>query len=118
MQDLPGIYSLSPYTPEELVTRKYLLEKRPDKIVDVVDATNIERNLYLTLQLLETKIPLVVALNMADLLNKQGRRINTKKLAYLLGIPVIKISALKRKNIDTLVGEMQKTSHTRDHSQI
>ena len=68
LQDLPGIYSLSPYTPEELVTRKYLLEKRPDKIVDVVDATNIERNLYLTLQLLETKIPLIVALNMADLL--------------------------------------------------
>lgn len=74
----------------------------------MVDATNIERNLYLTLQLLETKIPLIVALNMADLLKKQGRRINTKKLAYLLGIPVIKISALKRKNIDTLVGEMQK----------
>ena len=108
LQDLPGIYSLSPYTPEELVTRKYLLEKRPAKIVDVVDATNIERNLYLTLQLLETKIPLVLALNMADLLKKQGRRINTKKLAYLLGIPVIKISALKRKNIDILVGEIQK----------
>lgn len=71
LQDLPGIYSLSPYTPEELVTRKYLLEKRPDKIVDVVDATNIERNLYLTLQLLETKIPLIVALNMADLLKNR-----------------------------------------------
>ena len=108
LQDLPGIYSLAPYTPEELVARKYLLTDRPQQILNVVDATNIERNLYLTLQLLETKIPLVVALNMADLLKKQGRRINTKKLAYLLGVPVVKISALKKKNIDSLITELKK----------
>lgn len=102
VQDLPGIYSLSPYTAEEVVSRKYLVEQAPDTVVDIVDATNIERNLYLTLQLMETGRPLIVALNMIDLLKKQQRKVNLKKLAYLLGVPVIGISALKKKNLSQL----------------
>ncbi|KRM89717.1 ferrous iron transport protein B [Liquorilactobacillus vini] len=102
IQDLPGIYSLSPYTAEEVVSRKYLIEQGPDLVINIVDATNIERNLYLTLQLLETGQPLMVSLNMIDLLKKQRRKINLKKLAYLLSVPVIAISALKKKNIDNL----------------
>ena len=85
--DLPGIYSLSPYTLEEVVSRNYLLEERPDVIIDLVDATNIERNLYLTTQLIETGIPVVIALNMADLLQKRGIRIDIRKLSDLLGVP-------------------------------
>lgn len=102
IQDLPGIYSLSPYTAEEVVSRKYLIEQGPDLVINIVDATNIERNLYLTLQLMETGQPLMVSLNMIDLLKKQRRKINLKKLAYLLSVPVIAISALKKKNIDNL----------------
>lgn len=102
IQDLPGIYSLSPYTAEEVVSRKYLVEQTPDAVVDIVDATNIERNLYLTLQLMETGRPLVVALNMIDMLKKQQRKVNLKKLSYLLGVPVVGISALKRKNLPQL----------------
>ena len=85
VQDLPGVYSLSPYSSEEMVTRKYLLDELPDQILDVVDATNLERNLYLTLQLMETGIPLLLILNMMDILKKQHhRRINLEKLAYIL----------------------------------
>ncbi|ULQ49213.1 ferrous iron transport protein B [Liquorilactobacillus nagelii] len=112
VQDLPGIYSLSPYTAEEVVSRKYLVEQAPDTVVDIVDATNIERNLYLTLQLMETGRPLIVALNMIDLLKKQQRKVNLKKLAYLLGVPVIGISALKKKNLsqleETMIAETKK----------
>lgn len=106
IQDLPGTYSLSPYTSEELITRKFLIEAEPDLVVDVVDATNLERNLYLTLQLMETGLPLIVALNMIDIVKNSGRRININKLAYLLGIPVIGISALKNTNIAKLKGKI------------
>ena len=82
--DLPGIYSLSPYTLEEVVSRDYLLKENPDVIVDLVDATNIERNLYLTTQLIETGVPVVIALNMADLLEKRGIKIDVARLSMLL----------------------------------
>lgn len=95
IQDLPGIYSLSPYTPEEIVTRNYLVEDKPDAILNIVDGTNIERNLYLTTQLLETGIPLVMAVNMIDIVNKNGDKINFAELSKALGCKVIPISALK-----------------------
>ncbi len=93
--DLPGIYSLSPYTLEEVVSRNYLIGEKPDCIIDLVDATNIERNLYLTTQVLELGIPVVVALNMMDLVKKNGDRIDAVKLSGELGCPVVEISALK-----------------------
>ena len=93
--DLPGIYSLSPYTLEEIVSRDYLLKEKPDVILNLVDATNIERNLYLTTQLMETGVPVVVALNMADLLKKNEIQIDIRRLSTLLGCPVVKTSALK-----------------------
>ncbi len=101
--DLPGIYSLSPYTLEEVVTRNYLLNDRPDAIIDLVDATNIERNLYLTTQLLETGLPVVIALNMSDLIAKRGLKIDTGKLSRELGCPVIETSALKKKGLSELI---------------
>ena len=97
--DLPGIYSLSPYSPEEVVARNYLIGERPDAILNIVDATNLERNLYLTLQLLEIGIPVVVALNMMDAVEKNGDEIDQKALARALGCPVVGISALKGKGI-------------------
>ncbi len=93
--DLPGIYSLSPYTLEEVVSRNYLIGEKPDCIIDLVDATNIERNLYLTTQVLELGIPVVVALNMMDLVKKNGDRIDSGKLSSELGCPVLEVSALK-----------------------
>ena len=93
--DLPGIYSLSPYTLEEVVSRDYLLKENPDVIVDLVDATNIERNLYLTMQLLEMDIPMVVALNMMDEVTSNHGAINVNLMEELLGVPVIPISAAK-----------------------
>ncbi len=93
--DLPGIYSLSPYTLEEVVARNYLIDERPDVILNIVDGTNLERNLYLTTQLVEIGIPVVVALNMMDIVKKKGDRINTKELARQLGCTVVEISALK-----------------------
>lgn len=93
--DLPGIYSLSPYTPEEIVARNYLLEERPSAILNIVDGTNLERNLYLTTQLLETGLPVVVAVNMMDLVRKNGDQINIEELGRELGCPVVEISALK-----------------------
>lgn len=101
--DLPGIYSLSPYTLEEVVTRKALLETHPDVIINIIDATNIERNLYLTLQLLELNIPMVIALNMMDEVEKEGDRIRVNQLTLELGCPVYPISALRGKGIDALV---------------
>lgn len=101
--DLPGIYSLSPYTPEEIVTRNCLLNDDPDLIVDIVDATNIERNLYLTTQLAELGRPMVIALNMIDVLEKSGDKIDCRLLGEELGIPVVPISASKNIGIDDLV---------------
>ncbi|GGD01089.1 ferrous iron transport protein B [Enterococcus wangshanyuanii] len=103
IQDLPGIYSLSPYTPEEVVARDYLLSGSPDVIVNIVDATNLERNLYLTTQLMETGIPVVIGLNMMDILDKTSKKINIEKLAYGLGIDVVGISALKNRGLDELM---------------
>lgn len=102
LQDLPGIYSLSPYTPEEMVARDYLLSTEPALILNLVDATNLERNLYLTLQLIETGLPLVLALNMSDLLASQGRSLNLELLSYHLGISVVAISAVKKTGMPTL----------------
>ncbi len=95
IEDLPGIYSLSPYTLEEVVARNYILDERPQAILDIVDGTNLERNLYLTTQLLELGVPVVVAVNMLDLMEKDGNKLNTKKLSDRLGCPVVEISALK-----------------------
>lgn len=102
IQDLPGTYSLSPYTPEEVITQEFLLEQHPDVILDIVDASNLERNLYLTLQLLETGLPVVMGLNMMDVIKKTGFTINIDKLAYGLGIPVVGMSALKKTGLNDL----------------
>lgn len=103
LQDLPGIYSLSPYTAEEVVSRSYLLSGKAQVLINVVDGTNLERNLYLTLQLIELGVPVVVALNMQDVLEKKGKQIDKDKLAYQLGVPVVSISALKRSGLDHLI---------------
>ena len=95
--DLPGIYSLSPYTLEEVVTRNFMLEDRPDAVINIIDASNIERNLYLTTQILELGIPTVIALNMMDIIEKRGDKIDIKKLSQILGCPVVETSALKGK---------------------
>ena len=100
--DLPGIYSLSPYTSEEMITRDFLLKQSPDGIVNIVDATNIERNLYLTLQLIELQIPMVLALNMMDEVRANNGSVDVARLSELLGVPVIPISALKKQGIDEL----------------
>ncbi len=97
LQDLPGVYSLSPYTPEELITREYLTREKPDAIINVVDASNLERNLFLSTQLLELGIPMVLALNMADVVEKSGDMIDADKLAKTLGCDVVWLSALKNK---------------------
>lgn len=114
--DLPGIYSLSPYTLEEVVSRDYILNENPDVIIDLVDATNIERNLYLTTQLVETGVPVVIALNMADLIEKRGMRIDTKRLSMLLGCPIVETSALKRSGLHELVDEAVKVAKKKDVS--
>jgi len=101
--DLPGIYSLRPYTQEEIVTRDFILNQKPDGIINIVDATNIERNLYLTLQLLELRIPMVLALNMMDEVRANGGTINVKKMAEALGIPVVPISAAKDEGVSELI---------------
>lgn len=110
VQDLPGIYSMSPYSPEEKVARDYLLSNHADSILNVVDATNLERNLYLTTQLIETGIPVTVALNMTDLLTSQGKSINEEKLAYQLGTPVISISALQNTGVDKVIKKASQTT--------
>ena len=114
--DLPGIYSLSPYTLEEVVSRDYILNENPDVIIDLVDATHIERNLYLTTQLVETGVPVVIALNMADLIEKRGMRIDTKRLSMLLGCPIVETSALKRSGLHELVDEAIKVAKKKDVS--
>lgn len=99
VMDLPGIYSLSPYTPEEVVARNYLMEERPDGILNIVDGTNLERNLYLSTQLMELGIPLVLAVNMMDIMKKNGVQIHVEKLSEKLGCPVVEISALKGEGV-------------------
>ncbi|HEM3611810.1 TPA: ferrous iron transport protein B [Streptococcus suis] len=111
IQDLPGIYSLSPYTPEERVARDYLIADQPAAILNVLDATNLERNLYLTLQLLEMGLPTVITLNMTDALKSQGRSINSDQLSYQLGVPVQPISALKKLGISQLLHEVEKITN-------
>ena len=108
--DLPGIYSMSPYTLEEVVSRDYVLKENPDVIIDLVDATNIERNLYLTTQLIETGVPVVIALNMADLLAKRGIKIDVKRLSMLLDCLIIETSALKGEGLDKLIDEAVKVA--------
>ena len=114
IQDLPGIYSMSPYSPEEKVARDYLLSQRADSILNVVDATNLERNLYLTTQLIETGVPVVIALNMADLLAKRGIKIDVKRLSMLLDCPIIETSALKGEGLDKLIDEAVKVAKKSD----
>ena len=101
--DLPGIYSLSPYTPEEVVSRDYIVNERPDALIDLVDVTNLERNLYLTTQVLEAGRPVVVGLNMCDLLAQRGDKVDTAKLSERLGVPVLEVSALHNDGVDELV---------------
>ena len=108
--DLPGIYSLSPYTPEEVVARNYLTEEKPEVILNIVDGSHIERNLYLTTQLLELGIPVVVAVNMMDVVRKSGDKIKTSELSKALGCPVVEISALKNEGIDKAVEECMKAA--------
>ena len=112
--DLPGIYSLSPYTLEEVVSRDYVLNENPDVIIDLVDATNIERNLYLTTQLIETGVPVVIALNMADLVAKRGIKIDVKRLSMLLGCPIIETSALKQTGLTDLIDEAVKVAKQKE----
>ncbi len=101
--DLPGIYSLSPYTSEEVIARNYILDEKPDCVINIIDATNLERNLYLTTQILEIDVPMVLALNMMDAVEKRGDHIDEKELEKRLGIPVVKISALKGTGLDKLM---------------
>ncbi len=113
--DLPGIYSLSPYTPEEIVSRNYMIDENPDLVINIVDATNLERNLYLTTQVLEADIPVIVALNMTDALKRKGDEIDADGLSAALGVPVMPISALKGTGVKDMMAraaECAKTSRT------
>ena len=103
IMDLPGIYSMSPYTNEEIVSRNFVLEDRPKAIINIVDATNIERNLYLTMQLLEMDVPMVIALNMMDEITGNGGTIDVNGIEAMLGVPVVPISAAKNQGVDELV---------------
>ena len=109
--DLPGIYSLSPYTDEEVISRNYILDENPDCVINIVDATNLERNLYLTTQLLEIDVPVVVALNMMDIVDKQGDSVDEKELEKILGVPVVKVSALEETNLKELMEIAYKASN-------
>ncbi len=110
--DLPGIYSLSPYTPEEVVSRNYILDEKPDCVINIVDATNLERNLYLTTQLMEMDVPVVVALNMMDALTRDGDTIDAKLLEERLGLPVVEVSALRGKGLKDLCERAIQASNT------
>ena len=100
---MPGIYSLSPYPPEEVISRNYILDEKPDGIINIVDATNLERNLYLTTQILEMDVPVIIALNMMDEVEKAGDKIDVKALESAVGVPVVAISALKKTGIKELM---------------
>lgn len=116
--DLPGIYSLRPYTSEEIVTRDFLINEKPDAIINIVDATNIERNLYLTLQLLEMQIPMVLALNMMDEVRNNGGSIDAMGMSEKLGIPVVPISAVKAEGISELVEKVIRTAEKKKYPKI
>ena len=116
--DLPGIYSIRPYTPEEIVTRDFILNQRPDGIINIVDATNIERNLYLTLQLMEMRIPMVLALNMMDEVSSGGGTIDIHGMSKALGIPVVPISAAKNEGVDELVRIAVSTAKNRVYPKV
>ena len=116
--DLPGIYSLSPYSPEEEVSRRFIIDEKPDLVINIVDGTSIERSLYLTTQLLELNVDVVIALNMADILESHGIKIDTKGLEDALGASIVRISAMKETGIDDLVNlilarDYRKNSHIR-----
>ncbi|MBE6528777.1 MAG: ferrous iron transport protein B [Thermoplasmata archaeon] len=111
--DLPGIYSLSPYSPEEIVSRNYIVNEKPDAIINIVDATNLERNLYLSLQIIDMGIPMVIAMNMMDEVEKAGDHIDSDLIAKSFGISVIPISAAKKENIDKLVGAIMDAATSR-----
>lgn len=108
--DLPGIYSLSPYTPEEVIARNYILDQKPDCVINIIDVTNLERNLYLTTQIMEIDVPVIIALNMMDALEKAGDSIDEKQLEKNLGLPVVKISALKDTGLEELMQRAYETS--------
>ena len=111
--DLPGIYSLSPYTPEEVISRNFILDEKPDCVINIVDATNLERNLYLTTQILEIDVPVIVALNMMDELEKYGDVLDERKLEEKIGVPVVSISALKETGLDQLMTRAYECSDTK-----
>ncbi len=111
--DLPGIYSLSPYTPEEVIARNFILGEEIDGIINIVDATNLERNLYLTTQLLEMDVPVIIALNMMDEVEKSGDKLNTETLEKQLGVPVVAVSALKNNGIKQLMERAATVDTTR-----
>ena len=116
--DLPGIYSIRPYTQEEVVAQQFLLEQKPDAIINIVDATNIERNLYLTLQLLTLQVPMVIALNMMDELRGNGGSIDVRKMSEALGAPVVPISAAKNEGIAELVETLLKTAQNKEKPKV
>lgn len=110
--DLPGTYSLTAYSPEEIIARDFIIEGRPDVVINVIDATNLERNLYLTVQILELDVPVVLALNMADDLKKDGAHINVDQLSQLLGdIPVVQTTANKDMGISELIHKAVRIAH-------
>jgi ferrous iron transport protein B len=111
--DLPGTYSLTAYSPEEIIARNYIIEERPDVVINVVDATNLERNLYLTVQLLELDVPVILALNMIDELQRNGAKINVDQLSLLLGnVPVVQTAANHGKGIPDLLNKAVHLAHT------
>ena len=112
--DLPGIYSLSPYSAEEIVARNYIVEEKPDVLINIIDDTNIERNMYLTLQILETERPTIVALNMMDEVENSGTKIDVEKISKYLGVKVVPIVARSGKNIDTLMNEVKNVSQSKN----
>lgn len=116
--DLPGIYSVRPYSQEEIVTRDFILRQQPDVVINIVDATNIERNLYLTLQLLALRIPTVIALNMMDELHGNGGSVDVKRMSELLGVPVVPISAVKKQGISELVDTIVQTGKAKMIPQV
>ena len=108
--DLPGIYSLRPYTQEEIVSRDFIINQKPDCIINIIDATNIERNLYLTLQLLELRVPTVIALNMMDEVYANGGTVDVQQLSRLIGVPVVPISAVKGEGVSELIDRVVDTA--------
>lgn len=116
--DLPGIYSMSPYTLEEVVSRDYVLNEDIDVIIDLVDATNIERNLYLTTQLIETGVPVVIALNMMDLVSKRGIKIDVERLSMLLNCPIVETSALKQKGLEALMHKAIEVANKNEYNKV